>query len=174
MKTKKLNNDLNEILLIFMHIYMEAIRKTLEKFNLYKGQPQILLSLCVENGVTQKELLKGRNIKPSTISVSIKRMSKEGLIEKKEDINDKRVTRIYITEKGKKIVRAFYKEYQKLKENSFKNISNEEKEIFYKILEKMIYNIEENNSIKSSRSCEIKKHVKNLEFKLMSIGIGGE
>ena len=72
----------------------------LEKTGVYPGQPPLLFALYKENGQSQKDLAKKMRIKPATMTVMIKRMEKTNFIERNQDDNDQRISRIYITEKG--------------------------------------------------------------------------
>ena len=41
-------------------------------------------------------------IKPATVNVMIKRMEKSGFLRKEQDVQDLRISRIFITDKGKR------------------------------------------------------------------------
>ena len=52
----------------------------------------------------QKELASQLGVKPPTVTVSIQRLEKIGIIVRKQDEKDQRISRIYLTEEGKAII----------------------------------------------------------------------
>ena len=69
----------------------------------------MLFILQKKEGMSQREICDEMKIKPPTVAVSIKRMEKAGLIERKPDEKDQRVVRIYVTEKGKSLSKQIEK-----------------------------------------------------------------
>jgi len=88
------------------HIHY-TIQMEAEKLGLRGAYHPILFHLTHEDGITQLELAKRSHLKPPTISVSLKKMEEDGLIERKTDENDMRQMRVYLTEKGRELDRQF-------------------------------------------------------------------
>ena len=63
----------------------------------------LLHLLGTQEGLSQKEIAQKLGIKPPTVNVSIQRMEKGGYVYRQADLKDQRVTRIYLTDKGKEI-----------------------------------------------------------------------
>lgn len=99
----------------------------LDEIGVYPGQPHLLFILDVNGGQSQKELAKRLNVKPSTIAVMLKRMEKTNLVERKQDDKDQRISRVYITEEGKKICEKSKEILNTLEEECFGNLSLEDK-----------------------------------------------
>ncbi|MBS5788867.1 MAG: MarR family transcriptional regulator [Clostridioides difficile] len=117
----------------------------LEKLGLYPGQPQILFSLSKKDGQSQRELAEKRSVKASTNTVMLNRMEKAGLIEKRKDSEDQRITRIYLTSKGSKVCNRLKSLYSELEIEAFKGFSEEEKIILKRLLLQIIDNIKGDN-----------------------------
>ena len=60
-----------------------------------------LALLAREDGMSQGELSQRFDIDPSRVTRLAKRLEREGLLRKKRDRGDKRVIRMYLTEKGR-------------------------------------------------------------------------
>lgn len=73
----------------------------MQELGIYPGQIPVLGLVAKKDGLSQRELAKILNIKPPTVNVSVQRLEKAGFLYKKPDEKDQRVTRIYLTEKGK-------------------------------------------------------------------------
>ena len=65
------------------------------------GQWRVLLSLWSRDGMSQAELSREIAIEPPTMVRTIDRMVRDGLVTRVPDPADGRVTRIYLTERGR-------------------------------------------------------------------------
>lgn len=113
----------------------------LEKTGVYPGQPPLLFALYYKNGQSQKELAKKMRIQPATMTVMIKRMEKTNFIERKQDDKDQRVSRIYITEKGKNVCEQLIVISKGIEEECFQNFTQEEKMLLRRLLMQMRDNL---------------------------------
>lgn len=86
-------------LLKIAHRYFVISFGQIIKYGIYPGQIPVLMLLAKREGLSQREISKELNIKPSTVAVSMKRMEKNGLIIRKTDEKDQRIQRIYATDK---------------------------------------------------------------------------
>ncbi|MEW9094923.1 MAG: MarR family transcriptional regulator [Clostridiaceae bacterium] len=132
------------------HVFSQVIRlhyyrthKLLEKIGVYPGQPPMLMALHIKDGQSQKELSDKLNIKPATITMMLKRMEKFDLVERKVDSEDQRVTRVYLTEKGKELCKEAIQVIKIIKGECFSNFTEEEKILLRRLLMQMKNNLEE-------------------------------
>jgi DNA-binding MarR family transcriptional regulator len=117
---------------LFKDVIKEHFRrreKLLSDLKLYRGQAPVLLLLSERNGLTQKEIAEELKIKPSTVTLILRRMKKRGLISSVRDERDKRYTKIYLTEEGKKFICKLKRVFKQLEEECFKDFSEEEKKL---------------------------------------------
>lgn len=122
-----------------LHYYRTHI--LLKEIGIYPGQPPMLFVLKEKNAQSQKELANKLNIKPSTITVMLKRMEKANLVIRKKDDKDQRISRVYITEEGEKVCEMLIEIIQKIKDDCFGNFSAEEKRTFKRLFLKMKENL---------------------------------
>lgn len=119
----------------------------LDEIGVYPGQPHLLCILNMMGGQSQKELAKKLNVKPSTITVMLRRMEKSNLVERKQDDKDQRISRVYITEEGKKIYEKSKEVLNTLEEECFGNLSQEDKET----LKRLFMQIRDNLKLTSGK-----------------------
>ena len=74
--------------------------------------------------MSQREIAEHLRIKPPTVNVTVQRLEKAGFLFRKADEKDQRVSRIYLTEKGKQA-----------KERGMKRVEENEKIPTFTILE---------------------------------------
>ena len=82
------------------------------------------------------------HIKPPTVNVSIQRLEKAGFLYKKPDEKDQRVTRIYMTEKGKEIKAKALERIHKNEAVMMEGFSEAEQCLLRRFLEQILVNIE--------------------------------
>lgn len=90
-------------------------------------------------GITQQEIANVSMMKRSTTSEIITEMVKAGLVERRGDANDKRIARIYLTEKGAQTAAAIKVYFDEYCARCYKNFSEEEIELFQQLMAKFNY-----------------------------------
>lgn len=119
--------------------------KLLSDLKLFRGQAPVLLILSEKEGLTQKEIAESLKIKPSTVTLIIRRMKKRGLIWTAKDNQDKRFTKIYLSEEGKKIICRLKKVFKQLETEMFRDFTKEDLEKLEDYFKKIISNLREVN-----------------------------
>lgn len=92
--------------------------------------------------INQKRLGELMNIKDSTVARLIDRMENEGFLRRTKDPEDRRHTLLKLTEKGEHYREKMLGEGEEMSKIYAKDISDEEIEVFKKVLNKMVSNIE--------------------------------
>lgn len=113
----------------------------LEKIGVYPGQHPLLFSLAKKGGQSQKELAEKLHIKAATMTVMLNRLEKSELIKRCADDDDRRVSRVYLTEKGRKTSREVKKALKTIDEECFGNFTAEERDLLRKFLMQMRDNL---------------------------------
>lgn len=117
-----------------MRLQFVRSQPLLEKIGLYPGQPPLLFSLYKKNGQSQRELAENLGIKAATITVMIKRMEKTKMIKREQDVNDQRVSRIFITDAGIEVCKQLAIIHQEIENESFAGFTVEEKILLRRLM----------------------------------------
>ncbi|WP_346876414.1 MULTISPECIES: MarR family transcriptional regulator [unclassified Clostridium] len=91
--------------------------------------------------ISQKELSDYMDIKESSMVRLIDRMEKEELVERRKGSEDRRITKIILTDKGKFLKEELMPRGQAFQDDVLKGISKENLEIFKEVLQRMTDNI---------------------------------
>jgi DNA-binding MarR family transcriptional regulator len=91
--------------------------------------------------ISQKELSDYMDIKESSMVRLIDRMEKEELVERRKDSEDRRITKIILTDKGKFLIEELMPRGQEFQDDVLKGISKENLEVFKEVLQRMTDNI---------------------------------
>ena len=86
-------------------MYMEKCFVKLKNLGIHPRQIPILAVLYKKDGCSQKELVKELGVKPPTVTVSIQRLEKSGFLIRRQDEKDQRVSRIYLSDEGRAIIK---------------------------------------------------------------------
>ncbi|WP_413537564.1 MarR family winged helix-turn-helix transcriptional regulator [Enterococcus malodoratus] len=101
------------------------------------GQQRVLAILAKEDGLIQSQLAEILDIRPSSLAELMKKMEKSGDVLRKEEEHDKRIKRVYLTEKGKKKAQKFSFAGEDMSEAFFAGLTDEEQQNFSEYLQKI-------------------------------------
>src|SRR5262245_5936389 len=79
--------------------YAESV---LNELGLHTGQEIFLMQLWANEGLSQSQLADSICVQPATITKMLQRMESNGLIERRPDQEDSRVSRVYLTDQSRK------------------------------------------------------------------------
>ena len=113
----------------------------LEELGLYRGQHSILRALWKQDGLTHTELGKHSHVRPSTITTTLQRMEKAGLVQRKHDAEDQRVSRVYITQAGRALQGDVEQTWHKLEEEIFADFTLAERALLRRFFLQMRENL---------------------------------
>ncbi|WP_321166496.1 MarR family transcriptional regulator [Paenibacillus sp. Soil766] len=133
--------SLTHLMSHLLKMHRHTIDQIIHPYDVYPGQPPLLLALSAEDGLSHSELAARIHNKRATLSVMVDRMEKTGLVERRPDENDQRVTRVYLTEKGKEVTVHVKEAIQTADEMTFAHFLPEEKLLFRRLLLQMKDNL---------------------------------
>lgn len=113
---EQLEKDISVIgtLMRIDHRFMGKCFSQMMEFGIYPGQVPVLGIVAAHDGISQKELAAQLRVKPPTINVSVQRLEKAGILCRRQDEKDQRVSRVYLTEKG---IECKQKTMEQMKQN---------------------------------------------------------
>ena len=107
------------------------------------GQEKILIALLDKEVMTQAELLEVVEIKASSLSETLSRLEKKKLVTRNSEGDDRRRNEIALTKRGAGMAKRYKKYQEKFEARMFGSLTAEEKGQMMSILEKMHYNIDD-------------------------------
>jgi len=128
-----------------LKMHKRCLQKEMDRRGLAKvGQPIILFMLRNhESGEDwdQKQFSEALGVSPATVTVSIKRMERAGLLSKIADPQDLRRNHLVITEKGLHLVDDCIQAFQHVDVGTFKGFSEEERRQLEGYYRRMVRNL---------------------------------
>ena len=127
---------------IVMHRVMKRAKSKYEEFDLNRSQASILFTLHQRSSMSQKDLAVSLNMTQPSITSAIRKMEKDGDINRKQDESDQRVMRLALTEKGESCIQNVKKVAEEMRELIFRGMSPEEIMLFRRLLIQINDNLE--------------------------------
>ena len=133
--------DLEEVLRIITQRKYHMLEMRLSKYDLVKGQANLLILIRDNDGVTQNELAELVGIKDSSMSVRLDKLERNGYIVRETDSENLKRKRIYITPEGKTASIQCRKILREYEEKLYEGFSAKDKKQFQKYISKLLENI---------------------------------
>ncbi|HWJ79205.1 MAG TPA: MarR family transcriptional regulator [Niallia sp.] len=113
-----------------------------KEFDLTKGQYLYLVRICENPGIIQEKIAEMIKVDRTTAARAIKKLEMNGFIEKKEDEHNKKIKKLFPTEKGNMIYPYIRKENDYSNQVALEGFSEQEIELIYHLLQRVRRNIE--------------------------------
>jgi DNA-binding MarR family transcriptional regulator len=133
--------SLNFLLIEVCKLHYANSHDLLEQIGLYRGQPPLLQTLSHQEGLSHSELARQLHVKPATITQMIKRMEQAGFVQRRRDVADERVSRVYLTDLGRAIQGDLEQVQGKMEAGTFSGFSKAERELVAQFLSRMRQNL---------------------------------
>jgi DNA-binding MarR family transcriptional regulator len=113
----------------------------LAEHGLHPGQEVLLLQLCDCDGLTQSEIAQLLDVTPATVSKIVDRMEAGELVRRRSDADDQRVSRVYLSAEGRKLIEPSELVWGKLERESFATLTAEERISLRRLLMQVLKNL---------------------------------
>lgn len=118
-------------------VFWVNLEKSMSEIGLHSGQLFLLSALWDADGQSQSELVKKLRVSPPTVYNMVVRMEKSGLVEIRKNERDARQMCVFLTPKGLDVRGEAEKQWIKLEESVFAELSETERRILHLILKKL-------------------------------------
>ncbi|RAS78725.1 MarR family winged helix-turn-helix transcriptional regulator [Priestia endophytica] len=113
-----------------------------KEYDLTKGQYLYLVRICENPGIIQEKLAEMIKVDRATASRAIKKLEINGFIEKKEDTHNKKIKKLFPTEKGENVYPFIKRENVYSNTVALERFSEREVETIFHLLQRVRKNIE--------------------------------
>ncbi len=130
-----------QVFIRVMRLYKQLTFKMISKEGIYPGQAACLWFASQHPGMSQRELALKLHVTPPTATVMLQKMEKSGLIVRKTDEKDQRLTRMYVSDNGEKLVNKLCCIFAELINAGLDGMSEQDQMDFIRLLDQLSYNI---------------------------------
>lgn len=111
------------------------------QIGLHRGQSLVLKALWGQEGLTHSELSDLLHVRPATMTNMLKRMEKSGIVERRPDVHDQRVSRVYLTESGNALREQVRQMWQAFEQQVFDGFTADERETLRRFFDQIQANL---------------------------------
>ena len=98
-----MNSGIDRQVNILCRQFQIYVNNALKPFGVSSSECPVLMGAAIEEGVSQEELTRRIRIDKSATARALQSLEKKGFIERREDPEDRRVKRVYLTADGRLI-----------------------------------------------------------------------
>ncbi|MBN6885397.1 DNA-binding MarR family transcriptional regulator [Cytobacillus horneckiae] len=113
-----------------------------KEYDLTKGQYLYIVRICENEGIIQEKLAEMIKVDRTTAARAIRKLEVNGFIEKKEDKHNKKIKKLFPTEKGKNVYPFIKSENDYSDTVALEGFSESEEETIFNLLQRVRKNIE--------------------------------
>ncbi|MBN1286815.1 MAG: MarR family transcriptional regulator [Anaerolineae bacterium] len=114
--------------------HYEFVRSLFCSLGLHRGQPAVLELLWEKDGRSQTELGEVLHVQPATITKMLNRMEQSGLVQRRADPDDQRISRVRLTQKAKEIQPDINRYFETLTDQMLEGFTIEEQVLLRRFL----------------------------------------
>lgn len=114
-----------------------------KEIELTRGQYLYLVRICEHPGIIQEKLAEMIKVDRTTTARAIKRLEEKGMVQSAADQTNKKIKKLYPTDKGKKIYPFIIREHHYSNQVALKGLTSEEVEQLQRMLKKVRQNVSE-------------------------------
>lgn len=119
-----------------------SIDAALREHGLRAGQEMIMLQLWGEDGLTQSQLVERLCVEPPTVTKMLQRMEAEGLITRRPDPDDARISRVFLAAQGRCLESLVQQCWAAVEQRLTQGMTLEERVLARRLLMQMRQNLE--------------------------------
>ncbi|HTX55536.1 MAG TPA: MarR family transcriptional regulator [Candidatus Acidoferrales bacterium] len=117
--------------------------RSLQRSGLRLGQYQVLRHLWESNGLTPREIADRLDVEMPTVTRTVQRMVRDGLVERRAHPADARSVRIYLTRRGDELRQMLAEVMNEETEHVLRGFTPNERAAFVRMLERVADNAKE-------------------------------
>ncbi len=127
-------HTLDHLLAQVCRLHHAHFHELLSGTGVFRGQPPVLEALMLKDGQTHGELAEQLHVTPATMSRMIRRMAHTKLVVARRDLDDKRVSRVYLTEEGRAMRNVLQQAFERSEADAFADFTMEERVLLRRFL----------------------------------------
>lgn len=121
--------------------HRNLVASALDEISVHVGQDHVLYRLAIDEGMTQSQLAEALCLDASTVTKTLGRLERDGLVERRADRDDARVLRVHLTARGRGLVRPVIEIWDRAEQRLVKNLSEAERLLLRRLLAEVLVNL---------------------------------
>ena len=124
-------------------LFATGLHRRIAGLGLAPAQFMTLLELWAEDGLTQAQLVERLDVEQATMANTLKRMERDGLIERRAHPGDKRALQNWVSERARSLQEPAVQAAQAQNARALEGVSEEDKATFLRLAHNIIANMQD-------------------------------
>ncbi|GHO46691.1 MarR family winged helix-turn-helix transcriptional regulator [Ktedonospora formicarum] len=133
--------DISYALIQVIKEHRRQADEALKQLGLHASQEFLLFLLWEDDGLSQSQLASRLKLELPTITKSVQRMERVGLVKRRLDEQDTRISRVYLTEQGRALYEPAMKLWKDLEARTCKHMTELEQALLRRLLQQALANL---------------------------------
>lgn len=139
---EKRNNSIGWLVTQAQRMLHRGLGLKLQQHGVTVAQWTVLIELWEVDGLTQKDLSDRAAVETATLSRTIDRMERDGLVKRVRSETDRRQVHVYLTDLGAGLWRQLVPEAEAMLDQAMQGFSEDEEESLRGLLKRLIVNVQ--------------------------------
>jgi MarR family transcriptional regulator, organic hydroperoxide resistance regulator len=121
--------------------HRNRVATALDEISVHVGQDHFVYRLAIEEGITQSHLAEALSLDASTVTKTLLRLERDGVVERRADSGDARVSRVYLTARGRALLNPVVKVWTRAEQQLVKGLSPADRARLTRLLQQVLANL---------------------------------
>lgn len=121
--------------------HRNLVASALETISVHVGQDHVVHRLAIQEGITQSQLAEALCVDASTMTKTLARLERDGVVERRADPTDARVSRVYLSAHGRTLVAPVVGIWTQAEQQLVKDLSETERALLRRLLMQVLANL---------------------------------
>ncbi|MCR4377602.1 MAG: MarR family transcriptional regulator [Rhodospirillales bacterium] len=139
---EKRNNSIGYLITLAQRLMHKGLGMKFQAHGVSVAQWSVLVTLWEVDGLTQKELSERVTVETATLSRTIDRMERDGLVKRVRSASDRRQVHVFLSDYGAGLWRKLVPEAETMLTLALAGISEEEEQTLRQLLKRVINNVQ--------------------------------
>lgn len=127
-------------------LFAQALYRRIGPHGVTRGQFPVLLVLWEQEGATQTQLAQRLAVEQPTMANTLKRMERDGLVERVPDPEDRRQARVHLTPRGRALEEVLTASARETNAAALAGMSAEEGAVFLALARRIVANLQQDEA----------------------------
>lgn len=138
---ERLEHGVGLLLVQICRAHRNLVASALDEISVHVGQEHVVHRLAIEEGMAQAQLADALCLDASTVTKMLLRLQRDGVIERRPDAEDARVWRVYLTRRGRALVRPVVDIWTRVEERLVAGMTEAERVLLRRLLLQVLANL---------------------------------
>lgn len=121
--------------------HRSLVSAALDEISIHVGQDHFVYRLAIDEGMTQTQLADALCVDASTVTKTLARLERDGVVVRRPDSDDGRVSRVYLTAQGRRLLKPVIEVWKQAEELLVKGLTRAEREQLRQLLLRVSANL---------------------------------